>query len=389
MRSIRLRYFCLALAVAFLLRFLLALLTQGTNDVVITKYFMQRLNELGFIEIYRAETWMNHPPLFLFYLKILHFLEPHFNAVGLSWPFMVRIPAVMADAGSTLLIYQIAKAIWNESHAPWAALLFAVNPTGIMISGFHGNTDPVMMFLVLACLYVLLIRRTEFIAGMLLGLAMNIKVVPLLIWPAIFFWLSGWQQRRNFFGGTLLLLLTGFGYHIFLTDAPVFERVFLYRSFSGIYGITKFAHKLGLNSIPGHRWLLLSAIVLVSFRTVRSFGSKLPSDRSQALLYGVAVSLVCFFVLTFGWSIQYFTWAVATIGFLGFGYYVAFALSTSVATWSIYNNWCVGDWMAYANADNGLSPTNSLLLDLVWIVFAVMLSVIVKNLLSKHLPQPN
>ena len=44
-------------------------------------------------------------------------------------------------------------------------LLLAVAPISIMVSGFHGNTDPLMVFLVLLSVYLLEARRSTWRAG--------------------------------------------------------------------------------------------------------------------------------------------------------------------------------------------------------------------------------
>ena len=55
-----------------------------------------------------------------------------------------------------------------------------------MVSGFHGNTDPVMvMFLVLAAHMCL--KERPILAGLFLALSCQIKIVPLLFVPIFFF----------------------------------------------------------------------------------------------------------------------------------------------------------------------------------------------------------
>ena len=52
-----------------------------------------------------------------------------------------------------------------------------------MISGFHGNTDSVMvMFLVIACLMTPA-RQQPILCGLFLGLSWQVKIVPLLFIP--------------------------------------------------------------------------------------------------------------------------------------------------------------------------------------------------------------
>ena len=54
-------------------------------------------------------------------------------------------------------------------------------PTSIMISGFHGNTDPLMIALLLLSVYLIEADAPSWIAGATMGLATNVKVVPVSI----------------------------------------------------------------------------------------------------------------------------------------------------------------------------------------------------------------
>jgi uncharacterized membrane protein len=78
-------------------------------------------------------------------------------------------------------------------------LLFAICPTSILISGFHGNTDPVMIFFVLLSIYFIERLSAAWLAGLAFGMALNIKIVPIILIPAIFFYL-GRKRVMRFFG---------------------------------------------------------------------------------------------------------------------------------------------------------------------------------------------
>ena len=124
--------------------------------------------------------------------------------------------------------------------------LFALSPVSLMISGFHGNTDPVMvMFLVLSAIAVL--RNKPILSGLLLALSCQIKVIPLLFLPAFFFF---WFAR----GRVLSFLLPFTAITLLLWSEPLtkFPILFLgnvlsYGSFWGIWGITYWLRLTGLS----------------------------------------------------------------------------------------------------------------------------------------------
>src|SRR5205823_6107900 len=67
---------------------------------------------------------------------------------GLTFPFLLRLPGIIADLVIVLVVLQIAKTTKELSVPFWALILFALSPVSLMVSGFHGNTDTVMvMFL--------------------------------------------------------------------------------------------------------------------------------------------------------------------------------------------------------------------------------------------------
>ena len=55
-----------------------------------------------------------------------------------------------------------------------------------MISGFHGNTDPLMIAPLLLSVYLIEADAPSWIAGAAMGLATNVKVVPVVLLPVVF-----------------------------------------------------------------------------------------------------------------------------------------------------------------------------------------------------------
>ena len=67
-----------------------------------------------------------------------------------------------------------------------------------MVAGFHGNTDPIMVSLLLLSVYLVETGRGEWLAGAAFGMAMNIKILPLLLAPAALLSLPGTRRRIGF-----------------------------------------------------------------------------------------------------------------------------------------------------------------------------------------------
>src|SRR5437764_248001 len=111
----------------------------------------------------------------------------------------------MADFLVVLILLQTSK---REIRIPtWALALFAVSPVSLMVSGFHGNTDPVMV-LFLVCAVWMCLRNQSGLAGLFFALSCQIKIVPLLLLPAfVLFWFSQNRSRGFLVSGAITTCL--------------------------------------------------------------------------------------------------------------------------------------------------------------------------------------
>ncbi len=65
----------------------------------------------------------------------------------------------------------------------------------IFVSGFHANTDPIMLFFIVASAFVMESRRNLVGCGLLLGVAMEVKIIPVDLVPAILLMLPTYRRR--------------------------------------------------------------------------------------------------------------------------------------------------------------------------------------------------
>ena len=139
-----------AAAFAFVCKILLALKTYGTNDVYAWERFARWSGLFG-SGLYSIDAAFNHPPSMIHVLAAMTWLA---KTTGIFFPFWLRLPAIVADSASLWIVSRIFAARMNEPAFRWALLLLAISPTLIMVSGFHGNTDPVVMFFVLLSVWL-------------------------------------------------------------------------------------------------------------------------------------------------------------------------------------------------------------------------------------------
>jgi Gpi18-like mannosyltransferase len=198
-----LRTICIvALAlVALILKLAIAYSTIGTNDAVLFYGFAKVLSEHGLEWTYQHSRYFNHPPLTAYYLLGIYALTEQrwCQDIGIHFPFLLRLPGIIADFLVVGVLLRMSKI---DLRIPtWALALFALSPVSLMVSGFHGNTDPVMVLL-LVCAVWMCLRNRPVLAGIFFALSCQIKIVPLLFLPAFgFFWLSQRKSRDFLISG--------------------------------------------------------------------------------------------------------------------------------------------------------------------------------------------
>src|SRR3569623_519321 len=132
-------------AFSFLCKIDLALNTFGTNDVYAWERFAHWSALFG-SGLYAIDPAFNHPPSMIHALALLSWLA---KTTGIFFPFWLRAPAILADSGSLWVLSRIFKERLQEPLIRWGLLLFALSPALILVSGFHCNTDSVVMLFLL------------------------------------------------------------------------------------------------------------------------------------------------------------------------------------------------------------------------------------------------
>lgn len=239
------------------LRAVLSALSIGTNDILSWYRFAEHIQQHGLYSLYPLEPLFNHPPLAgLLSAGLLRFSE----ISSLSFPAVFRIPGILADAISALLIFSAQKQS-KSGRAGLAFFLACSSLINILISSYHGNTDPIYAMLTLAAVYFCA-RAKPTASAILLGLALNIKIIPLIFIPALLSSFSNSKQRLQFIL-VLGLMLAPF-LLVGLQVGPTFwSNIFMYSGFSGYWGVLLFL-KLSAGNFPAHSELIQQLITFYS-----------------------------------------------------------------------------------------------------------------------------
>jgi Gpi18-like mannosyltransferase len=374
----------LAAFVATIAKLLIAWNTIGTNDSIVFFFFGRELASRGVVETYQRLILFNHPPLVAYFLRAIYELsQSSFCQVNhVSFPFLLRLPGIAADFVSTVVVCRIAA---DFHRLPlWALLLFALNPISIMVSGFHGNTDPVMvMFLLFSCLMIL--REKAYLAGIFLALSCQIKIAPTLLLPAfLLFWRKPSQIVQFllvFCGTTFLLSLQP----LLLAPAAWARNVLTYGSYFGLWGVTCLLHLSQLQAFSRISFFNLSsaANIVNSVLKLTIIGLTLliawrrRGNDALSFLETIALIWVALFIFAPGIAPQYFVWITPFLLFLSPVWFACLVGGGSIFLFVFYNTiahglpWYLG---VSTNALGDRWAPWSLLPWLILIVGAVLMS---------------
>jgi hypothetical protein len=223
----RLNALAIAVLVGLIARLALVATSIGTNDVPFMLLWAKYARESGIAHAYARQWELNHPPLSLL---IIHWTDLLAQRLGLEFTDLLRLLQVAADLVTTAALAAIAKL---RSVTPDPALLFVISPAAIAISGFHCNTDPTMIALLVVSI-LLLLRGHGFAAGLAFAAAVGIKIVPLFLLPFIV--LMRREIRVRFAAAFAIGLLAIFAPVVAIGGTAVLRNVFGYSGFAGKWG---------------------------------------------------------------------------------------------------------------------------------------------------------
>ena len=369
---LRLRTACIAAAAAFAIKAALATLTLGTNDILSWQSFLQKILSDGGLQLYREVPLFNHPPFMIHLLQLWGRAETRLH---LPLAFSLRMTSALADLGTAWLMWKLASQK-NLAVRPAALWIVLLSPVSILIAGFHGNTDPLMMFLVAAAVYAAETHRGPWLIGFCLGAAMNIKVVPVLLIPALFFWLDGLRNRVIFLAATGIVFLGGSMPYIAQEPGLVLMRVFAYGGLQGQWGWSLPARLLAQQAgLPvsfaalalGERICLLFAVMALALWMNRAATKPSPFLQCGFVMF-------VFLAAAPGWGVQYLDWLVLWTLVLGATRAAMFHIVSGVFLFVTYTVWSGGlPWYLADSTKFSSRPWEIILLgELAWAVIVLL-----------------
>lgn len=341
-------------------RIILTATTLGTNDAVFMIVYADLAEKYGVAHAYVREHGLNHPPLAL--LLLFKWLARFARGIGAEFPNVLRYVQSIADVVTAAALVGIAKVVGAPPRR--TALLFFLCPAAIFISAFHCNTDATMVALI-TCAVLAAIRGRAATAGVIIGLACGIKIVPLFVVPFFFLALTRRFRFAAVFAATLAAIFVP---PVVIAGPAVLRSVFGYDAYSGKWGVTalflllrqhssgalaEFFFRVALSYANYGKFVLLAVLVALFFAYVRY-------ARGQQLLL-TAVPITWLVVLFFapGFGVQYFDWMLPLLAFaLPRRWTYAMLAAASAYLFFTYSIWSGGWpwWYADSIAPSRLKP---------------------------------
>jgi hypothetical protein len=365
----------LAAVVFFALKLKIATSTYGTGDVAIWLGFADGVARHGPVGVYGIDfealngTLYNHPPLVGYYLSLINWL------VQLGIPLKVTLRAVSsaADIGSALLVLEILRTRVALRRATASGLAVAASPVLLLVSGYHGNTDPLLVMLVLLGSFLIVDKQRAFTGGAVLALAVGVKLVPIVLLPTLAVYVL--RHRRDLAARAAL----GFGIAFAVTWGPALLTHFAQvrrnvLGYSGIssrpWGLVHFALDLHWTAVSN--FLVGPGEILVAVACAL-VPAALVWRRTSVTIEATALGLIAFLLLSPAFGVQYLAWAVAAAYLLDFWTATLYNALAGLALFVIYDHWNGGLPWTQEAVGRVLTPGQLALLAVVWAALALVL----------------
>jgi hypothetical protein len=388
---------------ALLLKILLALFTFGSTDVLIFEADLAAAGQDGGVTLYRdgiRTPWCGEPlrpcPPFIHPPFMVHALQGWALlslASGLPFRFWLRFTCALADCGSLVLLVRLLIHRRRDPRALPALTLFAASPIAILVSGFHGNTDPIMIFFLLLSIYLIDGQRSSWLAGTALGMAANFKLVPVLLAPAALLSLGGTRRRIQFCVGATAIFLVGSLPLLAVAPALTLTSILGYSSQAGSWGLSLLA--LAIRESTGLTWvadmqvrhgkifslcLLLGALLWLRSRS-----------RASAVFLHAGLLMFLFVSSTPGFGVQYLVWLVPWVVELGTLPTAVFYLTGTAFAFAYYRSAATGPFPWYAANTLAHPPWNGTVLAfglICWVTVCSITLIYVHRVLASG-PRPS
>jgi uncharacterized membrane protein len=224
--------------------------------------------------------------------------------------------------------------------------LFALSPVSFMISGYHGNFDPLLALGVLVAAAACLEGQAA-LCGLAIGLTCQVKIIPVLLTPVFFFfWLHrGGRNAIQFSAVAAVTLLIGWIQPLVTIPGIYLRNVLGYGSVWGVWGLTYLLRLTGVPELSriaftaltpaqtavvgGLKLVVIAGIAIIAWRRRKEAGERIFAT--------LALAWAIFFVFAPGFGAQYLIWPAASFLLFSERWYAAITAASTISLFAFYN----------------------------------------------------
>jgi hypothetical protein len=315
------RTILLLAGLGILFRLFLSGISYGSDDARTWYWFGKRIASDGLLKQYAnqpkdsapAVPQFNHPPIPAYWAMIAYRLtrdSAYSNRQGAAaaFPFVFRLPDILADALSCWLLLRIGSRRGGPRAVAILALAFAWSPCAILIAGHHGSTDSVYAALCLLAAYCAADLEAPFLAGLALGAAINVKLIPVLLIAPMLALYRSWRNAGRFVAG-LAVMAVPFVPILIFCGRDFGRSVMAYASYRDYWGVNLFLLETAhLPQFSAEGWEMVDRYTDIGRYLVALcvIGFSLLARRRRMSFYDTAAaSASLFLILTPGFGVQY------------------------------------------------------------------------------------
>ena len=189
------------MAVALIVRVLLALFTTGPNDMGVYQSWLTNMMTNGLTAFYANYSNSGVLPIYVYLVYLFGGLGKLMGLDSLGIYFMFKIPAIICDIVAIYLLYAISRKFVNKTISTLVAALWAFVPAILGATAIWGSMDSILATLLMLSLYFLLDKKfvpltISFTTAMLTSMS-ALYLLPILVAFAIYIAINQPEYRKT------------------------------------------------------------------------------------------------------------------------------------------------------------------------------------------------
>jgi hypothetical protein len=320
------------------LKFWWAAASDGSNDVMLFYLYARAIQEKGLLGMY-GPVLFNHTPLVGWFAGAIYEMT---GGAGRGFAFWLRAPGIVADLVTVLSLLWLRR---KTGVPPWWVLaLFALSPVSLMVTGYHGNVDPLLVCALTLAVCCCVGGRPGW-SGFALGMACQVKVIALFAAPALAFW--WWEQKRArpFIVAAAVTVLAGWSWPLMNIPATFLNNVIAYPSYWGAWGITMGLstpgapafRPNGLDPLTPTQVLIATSLKILIIGTAFAIAWARRRSEPREVFSTLALSWLVFFAFAPGFGQQYLIWLAPFAAVASPRWFLALTVASSIFLFRFYS----------------------------------------------------